>query len=102
MRVAAALVVMCIVVVAAVQLRPAEGLIGDEYAACFHDCHKKCQDEGLGSTFCEMRCDTECVAKETAGMFVTFQIPSVDFSGFYATFFLLFHIKKKLTIAIFF
>ncbi|KAL3727187.1 hypothetical protein ACJRO7_032005 [Eucalyptus globulus] len=38
----------------------------DTYNKCFVECHKSCQAEGLGSTFCEMRCDGECMAQETA------------------------------------
>ncbi|KAF5741914.1 50S ribosomal protein L24 [Tripterygium wilfordii] len=48
--------VMCIVVVAAMQLRQAEATDGDsKFKDCFTSCEKECMDDGHGNTFCEMK-----------------------------------------------
>lgn len=60
----AAVFIMCIVVVAA--LHVSEAFIAD-YKDCFNNCEKECKDEGQGYTFCEMKCDADCAAKEAAG-----------------------------------
>ncbi|XP_038713534.1 major pollen allergen Ole e 6-like [Tripterygium wilfordii] len=62
-----AVFVMCIVVVAAMQLRQAEATDGDsKFKDCFTSCEKECMDDGHGNTFCEMKCDSDCGAKEIA------------------------------------
>ncbi|KAM3267442.1 hypothetical protein P3S67_032365 [Capsicum chacoense] len=33
-----------------------------EYKDCNNECQKTCSREGLGSTQCEMKCDTECTS----------------------------------------
>lgn len=60
----AAVFILCIVMVAA--LHVGEAFTAD-YKDCFKKCEKECLDEGQGYTFCEMKCDAECAAKETAG-----------------------------------
>lgn len=37
------------------------------YKTCFAGCDNKCKGSGNGATFCEMKCDTDCAAKESAG-----------------------------------
>ncbi|KAI5597121.1 hypothetical protein POPTR_002G050150v4 [Populus trichocarpa] len=59
-----AVFLMCIVAAAAMHLTTANK-VDDHYAACFNDCEDKCKSEGNGYSFCEMKCDADCVAKET-------------------------------------
>lgn len=59
----AALLVMCLVLVAAVEVTQAT----DVYGKCFTGCREECQLGGKGQTFCEMKCDTDCFDHEVAG-----------------------------------
>ncbi|PHT77720.1 Major pollen allergen Ole e 6 [Capsicum annuum] len=34
-----------------------------EYKNCYNTCDKKCSDEGLGYTHCEIKCDEDCASK---------------------------------------
>ncbi|EEF41197.1 conserved hypothetical protein [Ricinus communis] len=61
----AALLVMCLVLVAAVELLPQAG--ADKFASCFNNCEQECKASGQGQTFCEMKCDTDCFNKDVAG-----------------------------------
>lgn len=63
-----AMLVMFMVVMAA-NNKAAEAGDLDEYKDCFDTCHKNCFQDGNGQgyTFCEMKCDTECGAKEVKG-----------------------------------
>ncbi|OWM74301.1 major pollen allergen Ole e 6-like [Punica granatum] len=61
----AGLLVLCLVFATAVQVIRAQMLL-DQYRQCFKDCHDSCETEGNGNTFCEMKCDGDCMAKETA------------------------------------
>uniref|UniRef100_A0A7N0TFD7 Major pollen allergen Ole e 6-like n=1 Tax=Kalanchoe fedtschenkoi TaxID=63787 RepID=A0A7N0TFD7_KALFE len=62
--------VACVFLVAAIHhVHKAEGGGLDEFASCFNTCDKECQYEGFGRTFCEMKCDADCVAKETRAKF---------------------------------
>ncbi|OMO80785.1 Pollen allergen ole e 6 [Corchorus capsularis] len=67
-----ALLVMCLVVVAAVQLPSASALDqdgfataheDDKFSSCFKICHKECTNAGAPNTLCEMKCDGECFSK---------------------------------------
>lgn len=60
------MLLLCLVFATAVQMAAAQPLL-DQYKQCFKDCHDSCQTEGHGNTFCEMKCDGDCMAKETAG-----------------------------------
>ncbi|KAI4373933.1 hypothetical protein MLD38_011990 [Melastoma candidum] len=61
------LFVICLVVVVATTLETATAnSLMDSYRNCFHQCHDACKNDGNGNTFCEMKCDTDCMAKETA------------------------------------
>ncbi|KAG6759333.1 hypothetical protein NC652_025321 [Populus alba x Populus x berolinensis] len=60
----AALLVLCLVLVAAVELPKAAG---DQFGSCFNTCEQQCKADGQGQTFCEMKCDTDCFDKEVAG-----------------------------------
>ncbi|KAL3727196.1 hypothetical protein ACJRO7_032014 [Eucalyptus globulus] len=62
----AGVLITCLVLAATFGTREVSGELIDTYRECFVECHKSCQAEGLGSTFCEMRCDGECMAQETA------------------------------------
>ncbi|PKI56040.1 hypothetical protein CRG98_023580 [Punica granatum] len=64
----AGLLVLCLVFATAVQVIRAQMLL-DQYRQCFKDCHDSCETEGNGNTFCEMKCDGDCMAKETAASF---------------------------------
>lgn len=81
----AALLVICIVFVAAVQLpttnaaaAPAPAPVPDPapsaafYTNCLAECVKNCEKSGNGRTICEMRCDTDCFNKDLAGMISIF------------------------------
>ncbi|KAF5736885.1 hypothetical protein HS088_TW14G01040 [Tripterygium wilfordii] len=59
----AALLVLCLVLVAAVGVPKANA---DEFADCFNSCEKECKTEGNGHTTCEMKCDTDCSDKAFA------------------------------------
>ncbi|KAK1592404.1 hypothetical protein Q3G72_024315 [Acer saccharum] len=58
---AAALLVLCLVFVAAVQVPQVHA--ADVYGNCLPVCLKECEKEN-GYTFCEMKCDTDCFNKE--------------------------------------
>ncbi|KAJ9182143.1 hypothetical protein P3X46_006169 [Hevea brasiliensis] len=58
-KVAVALLVMCVVVIASVH--------ADKFGSCFNTCEQECMAGGQGQTFCEMKCDTDCFDKEVAG-----------------------------------
>ncbi|OMP01440.1 Pollen allergen ole e 6 [Corchorus olitorius] len=36
----------------------------DHFSKCFKECDKECHENGHGNTFCEMKCDEDCGAKE--------------------------------------
>ncbi|KAI5580231.1 hypothetical protein POPTR_008G155600v4 [Populus trichocarpa] len=57
----AALLVLCLVLVAAVELPKAAA---DAYGSCFNTCEQECRIGGQGQTFCEMKCDTDCFNKD--------------------------------------
>ncbi|OMO85648.1 Pollen allergen ole e 6 [Corchorus olitorius] len=67
-----ALLVMCLVVVAAVQLPSASANEhdgdataheDDNFSSCFKICHKDCTHAGAPNTLCEMKCDGDCFNK---------------------------------------
>ncbi|KAK2647061.1 hypothetical protein Ddye_022256 [Dipteronia dyeriana] len=58
---AAALLVLCLVFVAAVQVPQVQAT--DVYGDCLRGCLKECMKHN-GYTFCEMKCDTDCFNKE--------------------------------------
>ena len=58
---------MCIVVMATLHIRQA--VADDGYKTCYEPCDEECKSEGNGDTFCEMKCDTDCLAKVAAGKF---------------------------------
>ncbi|KAK6925060.1 Pollen allergen ole e 6 [Dillenia turbinata] len=60
-----AVFLMCVVVVAAMQLTEAQSS-EEKFRSCFNDCEKKCMGFGHGNSFCEMKCDADCTAKEVA------------------------------------
>ena len=60
----AALLVLCLVLVAAVELPKAAA---DQFGSCFNTCEQQCKADGQGQTFCEMKCDADCLAKQTFG-----------------------------------
>lgn len=63
-----ALFVMCVVVVAALHAQEAEATADtDTFKNCFVNCQTDCHADGNGYTFCEVKCDEECSAKEAAG-----------------------------------
>lgn len=65
-----AVFVMCIVVVASMHVREANAdAFSTKYKECFNNCEKECKNEGQGYTFCEMKCDADCGAKEIAGIY---------------------------------
>lgn len=57
---------LCLVFATVVQMNQAQTLLS-QYKQCFKDCRDTCQTEGNGNTFCEMKCDGDCMARETAG-----------------------------------
>ncbi|KAF3436270.1 hypothetical protein FNV43_RR23362 [Rhamnella rubrinervis] len=54
--------------VAALDVREAnaDDVFSAKYKECFNSCEKECKDGGQGYTFCEMKCDADCGAKEIA------------------------------------
>ncbi|PSS06417.1 Major pollen allergen Ole e like [Actinidia chinensis var. chinensis] len=66
-----AVFLMCMVIAAAMHVREAEA-IGEVYKTCYEGCHKECLS-GNGFTFCEMKCDTDCAAKESAAKVEAFK-----------------------------
>ncbi|KAK3190090.1 hypothetical protein Dsin_029651 [Dipteronia sinensis] len=66
---AAALLVLCLVFVAAVQVPQVHAV--DVYGDCLPGCLKACVKDN-GYTFCEMKCDTDCFNKE-----IEIQVPKV-------------------------
>ncbi|KAH7838527.1 hypothetical protein Vadar_027675 [Vaccinium darrowii] len=67
-----AVLLMCMAVMAAVQVQEAQAL-GEVYKTCFAGCDNKCKGSGNGATFCEMKCDTDCAAKESAAKVEAFK-----------------------------
>ncbi|KAL6338298.1 hypothetical protein AAG906_018573 [Vitis piasezkii] len=55
---------MCIVVMATLHIRQA--VADDGYKTCYEPCDEECKSEGNGDTFCEMKCDTDCLAKKNS------------------------------------
>jgi energy-converting hydrogenase Eha subunit B len=62
-----AVFLLCTVVAAAMHLSEASPVDGTQYVTCFNDCEDKCKSEGNGYSFCEMKCDTDCLAKQVLG-----------------------------------
>ncbi|KAG7967532.1 hypothetical protein I3843_08G104300, partial [Carya illinoinensis] len=62
-----AVFLMCTVVVVAFSLNHEVEATEDLYGSCFNTCQKGCVKDGNGNTFCEIKCDSECTAKENAG-----------------------------------
>ncbi|KAK9281114.1 hypothetical protein L1049_004007 [Liquidambar formosana] len=56
---------MCTIVLAAVHV--GEAVAKEEFKSCYNNCHGECKAGGNGGTLCEMKCDNDCTAKETAG-----------------------------------
>lgn len=65
-----AVFVACFLVVAALQVCEAglEDKFSARYKECFNNCEDQCKKDGQGYTFCEMKCDADCGAKEIAGI----------------------------------
>ncbi|KAK9288591.1 hypothetical protein L1049_017050 [Liquidambar formosana] len=63
----AALLALCLVLVASVQLRETEATEATNFASCFTSCYDECKAEGYGFTHCEMKCDTDCGNQENRG-----------------------------------
>ncbi|GKU86556.1 hypothetical protein SLEP1_g1068 [Rubroshorea leprosula] len=64
-----AIFLSCLVVAAAMYVpaaAQAAGTSDDDFRSCFNNCHSGCTTGGSGNTFCEMKCDADCVAKEAA------------------------------------
>lgn len=61
-----ALFVVCLVFFAAVHVPRA---VADDavFSECFKKCDDTCKGQGMGQTFCEMKCDTDCFNKEFDG-----------------------------------
>ncbi|XVE73097.1 hypothetical protein DITRI_Ditri11bG0090400 [Diplodiscus trichospermus] len=59
-------VLVCIVLVAATTCVQQAQADDGRFKSCFENCEKECLDGGQGSTFCEMKCDADCGAKEAA------------------------------------
>ena len=66
-----AVFLMCMVVVAAVHIHKAEATTAQQFSDCYNSCYNGCHQDGkgIGATFCEMKCDADCVAKETKGTY---------------------------------
>lgn len=62
-----AVFLMCIVVAVALNVHAAEAATDEKFKACFNTCHRECTADAHGSTFCEIKCDGDCTAKEVAG-----------------------------------
>ncbi|KAI4301228.1 hypothetical protein L6164_034525 [Bauhinia variegata] len=58
-----AVFVVCIVVIAALQL-PAAQAHEDQFKHCFSKCVEDCRKGDDGETNCEIKCDGDCDAKE--------------------------------------
>ncbi|KDP21425.1 hypothetical protein JCGZ_21896 [Jatropha curcas] len=60
---------ICIIIVGVI-LQPSDAAPknpSEKYKACFNNCVADCKKfEGGGETFCEMKCDSDCTAKEEA------------------------------------
>lgn len=65
----AALLALCLVLVASVQLRETEATEATfpGYTSCFTSCHDECVAAGNGFTHCEMKCDADCANQENQG-----------------------------------
>ncbi|KGN46487.1 major pollen allergen Ole e 6 [Cucumis sativus] len=70
-----AVFLMCIVVVTSLQFATAnkeyevasyEAKFDAKYKACFVTCEKECIERGSGHSYCEVKCDEDCGAKEAA------------------------------------
>ncbi|CAK9328717.1 unnamed protein product [Citrullus colocynthis] len=70
-----AMILMCILVVAALQFSTANGeekvdkyeaKFEAKYKSCYQTCEKECLHSGNGQSFCEVKCDEDCDKKETA------------------------------------
>lgn len=72
------MLVVCVFLVASTYVHHRVEALG-EFAECFNTCDKECSDEGFGRTFCEMKCDADCVAKETKGMNMNILLTFLDF-----------------------
>ncbi|XP_056177454.1 major pollen allergen Ole e 6-like [Syzygium oleosum] len=57
---------MCCVVAAALNIHTVVAATDEKFKACFNTCESECKADGNGSTFCEMKCDGDCTAKEVA------------------------------------
>lgn len=68
---------MCCVVAAALNIHTAEAATDEKFKACFNTCESECKADGNGSTFCEMKCDGDCTAKEVAG---TLHVSDIQYS----------------------
>ncbi|KAF9682907.1 hypothetical protein SADUNF_Sadunf05G0156700 [Salix dunnii] len=64
-----AVFLLSIVAAAAMHLTEASP-VDDQYATCFNGCDDKCKSEGNGYSFCEMKCDADCLAKQAFDMAV--------------------------------
>ncbi|PON94939.1 Pollen allergen ole e [Trema orientale] len=57
---------ICVVVFAALNVREAEAADPAKFKDCFTKCEEECRGDGNGHTFCEVKCDSDCGAKEAA------------------------------------
>ncbi|OVA15520.1 Pollen allergen ole e 6 [Macleaya cordata] len=67
-----AMFVMCIVLVATLYVQETAAIDENmkayaEFKSCFNTCKPECIAEGKGNSMCEIKCDSECAAKEVAG-----------------------------------
>ena len=62
----AGFVLVCIVLVAATMCVHQAQADDDRFKSCFNNCEQECKDGGSGNTYCEMKCDADCGAKEVA------------------------------------
>ncbi|KAK9160970.1 hypothetical protein Syun_007311 [Stephania yunnanensis] len=65
-----AVFVVCLVVLLATTPSLVVVAEDDSYAICLKGCLDNCKAAGSGNSFCEMRCDGKCLAKEAAGIIV--------------------------------
>ncbi|KAG6573087.1 Major pollen allergen Ole e 6, partial [Cucurbita argyrosperma subsp. sororia] len=74
-----AMLLMCTLVVAALQLpaaataatdadivEVAEAKFDAKFRSCYRHCEKECIDNGSSQSFCEVKCDEDCGDKEVA------------------------------------
>lgn len=62
-----AVFLMCIVVATTTMNLSEATMLDDEFKLCFNNCEQECKGQGHGNTYCEMKCDTDCVAMQTSG-----------------------------------